>query len=190
MTKNVNTALLVMDMQSVITERLANSDTLIKKVNDTIRIARNQHIPVLFIRVGFRAGAPEISPNNKSFFKFKESTQWTEKFAENWLALHADLDFQPQDILITKKRISAFTGSDLEVILKGLEIKHLILTGISTSGVVLSTLREAADKDFEITVISDCCADINEEVHQVLLNKIFPAQAEVLTLQQWLASFE
>ena len=64
-------------------------------------------------------------------------------------------------------------------------ISHLVLTGIATSGVVLSTLREAADKDYRITVLSDCCADRDEEVHRVLTTKVFPNQADVLTVAEW-----
>jgi nicotinamidase-related amidase len=65
-------------------------------------------------------------------------------------------------------------------------INHLVLTGIATSGVVLSTLREAADKDYRITVLSDCCADRDEEVHRVLKVKVFPRQAEVILSEEWL----
>ena len=89
--------------------------------------------------------------------------------------------------MVTKRRVSAFAGSDLEVILRAHRIEHLVLTGFATSGVVLSTLREAADKDYRLSVLSDGCADLDEEVHNVLLNKIFPRQAEVMTAQQWAA---
>jgi nicotinamidase-related amidase len=65
-------------------------------------------------------------------------------------------------------------------------VQHLVLTGISTSGVVLSTVREAADKDLRLTVLSDCCADNDDEVHQVLMNKVFPRQAEVISLDNWM----
>ncbi len=81
--------------------------------------------------------------------------------------------------------MSAFTGSDLEVILRAQQIQHIVLAGIATSGVVLSTLREAADKDYMITVLSDCCADRDEEVHRVLTTKMFPRQAEVMTAEEW-----
>jgi len=60
-----------------------------------------------------------------------------------------------------------------------------VLTGIATSGVVLSTLREAADKDYAITVLSDCCADSDEEVHRMLMTKIFKRQAEVINAVEW-----
>jgi nicotinamidase-related amidase len=73
----------------------------------------------------------------------------------------------------------------LEVVLRSFEIKHLVLSGIATSGVVLSTLREAADKDYSITVLSDCCADRDEEVHRVLTTKVFTRQADVVTVEEW-----
>lgn len=69
-------------------------------------------------------------------------------------------------MIVTQKRGSAFAGSNLELILRSKGIRHLVLTGIATSGMVLSTLREA-DKDFQITVLADCCADGDEEVHRV-----------------------
>ena len=94
----------------------------------------------------------------------------------------------PGELIITKKRVSAFTGSDLEVVLRSLDIKHLILSGISTSGVVLSTLREAAEKDYKLTVISDFCADREDEVHRVLTTKIYPRQASVFTTGEWCAN--
>jgi nicotinamidase-related amidase len=51
--------------------------------------------------------------------------------------------------------------------------------------VVLSTLREAADKDYQLTVLADCCADGDEEVQRVLLSKVFPRQAEVVQASTW-----
>jgi nicotinamidase-related amidase len=74
------------------------------------------------------------------------------------------------------------------VVLRAQGIEHIVLAGISTSGVVLSTLREAADKDYEITVLSDCCFDRDEEVHRVLTEKVFAMQSNVLKLNEWAAA--
>jgi nicotinamidase-related amidase len=71
------------------------------------------------------------------------------------------------------------------MVLRSYNIHHLVLTGISTNGVVLSTLREATDKDYQITVLSDCCADADEEVHRVLTTKVFPRHADVMTVDEW-----
>jgi len=101
------------------------------------------------------------------------------------MQVHASVAPLGHEVVICKKRVSAFAGSDLEVVLRAYDLQHLVLTGIATSGVVLSTLREAADKDFKITVLADACADRDEEVHRVLTTKIFPRQAEVMQVKEW-----
>jgi nicotinamidase-related amidase len=87
--------------------------------------------------------------------------------------------------VVTKLRVSAFSGSDLEVILRSQGIETLVLTGIATSGVVLSTLREAADKDYRLIVLSDACLDADPEVHRVLMEKVFPRQADIMAVNEW-----
>jgi len=84
-----------------------------------------------------------------------------------------------------QRRVSAFTGSDLEVVLRAAGIDHLVLTGIATSGVVLSTLRQAADLDYRLTVLADGCLDADPEVHRVLTDKVYPRQADVLRISEW-----
>ena len=74
------------------------------------------------------------------------------------------------------------------LVLVNLTLTSLVLAGISTSGVVLSTLRQAADLDFGLSVLRDACADADEEVHRVLCEKVFPRQAEVLDTDACIAS--
>jgi len=178
-----NTALLVMDMQVGILGMLPSAASLLGEVAKAIASARDKKIPVIYVTVGFRPGAPEISLSNKSFSGGKE--RFANINMDEFTKVHPDLEPQPGDVSVMKRRVSAFTGSDLEVVLRALEIKHIVLTGIATSGVVLSTLREAADKDYRITVIADCCADGDEEVHRVLTTKVFVRQADVVTLEEW-----
>ena len=181
-----NTALLVMDVQEATVRRLKDSTPLITALNKAIQAARNCKMPVIYVVVGFRKGYPEVSPSNKSFSTIKSGVMNFD--TEEATKVHGSIAPSPGDIIITKKRVSAFTGSDLEVVLRSLEIKHLVLSGVATSGVVLSTLREAADKDYVITVLSDCCADMDDEVHRVLTTKVFPRQAEVISSERWCAN--
>ena len=128
--------------------------------------ARKKNKPVIFVVVGFRRGAPEINPNNKSFVPAGE--RFGGMSAEYFGRIHPDIAPLAGDVIVTKRRVSAFTGSDLEVILRSQGLHHIVLSGISTSGVVLSTTREAADKDYRFTILSDSCADPDEEVNRVL----------------------
>ena len=180
---NQHSVFLVMDMQVGIVGRLSDSKNFISRTAKAIAIARKKQIPVLYVVVGFRQGAPEVSDNNKSFAAAKDL--YAKINMDEFMTIHPDLGKQPDEIIIVKRRISAFSGSDLEILLRAKGIQHLILTGISTSGVVLSTIREAADKDYQITVLSDCCADQDEEVNRLLMTKIFPKQADVMSMGEW-----
>jgi len=189
--QDINTALLVMDLHIGILHRMEEkiAQALIARVRQAIAAARKAGIPIIYVAVAFRKGFPEISPNNRSFDALKQNSANLSTMEEP-VSFKPEIAPQPGDVLVTKRRISAFTGSDLEVMLRAYKVQHLVLTGVSTSGVVLSTLREAADKDFRLTVLSDGCADADPEVHTVLLSKVFPRQAEVLTIGQWIEQLQ
>jgi nicotinamidase-related amidase len=180
---NPHTALLVMDVQGAIVKMINEETPFFDALKKAIKSARSSKMPVIYIVIGFRNGYPEMSPNNKSFNLLKSAGM--DLVSEDATKIHQSIAPEEEDIVIVKKRTSAFTGSDLEVVLRSLGIKNIVLTGIATSGVVLSTLREAADKDYSITVLSDCCADRDDEVHRVLITKVFPRQAEVILAGDW-----
>jgi nicotinamidase-related amidase len=179
------TALLIMDVQHGIIERLG-SETLLARLIEATTAARKKRVRVIYVKVGFREGYPEISPSSPTFARVSE----TESFIEGRASADVHEAIAPQrgDVVVTKRRVSAFSGSDLDVLLRAGQIDALVLAGIATSGVVLSTLREAADLDFALAVLSDACSDADEEVHRVLIEKIFPRQAQVLTVGEWVAA--
>jgi nicotinamidase-related amidase len=186
MEQQQKTALLVIDLQAGIVGMLPDKSLLanvLSKVAKAIAHARSVNIPVIYVTVGFRQGAPEINVANKSFGAGKERFGGLDM--NEFTKVHPDLAPIEGEIICMKRRVSAFTGSDLEVVLKAFGIQHMVLTGVATSGAILSTTREAADKDYRITILSDGCADGDEEVHRVLTTKVFPRQADVLTVEEW-----
>jgi nicotinamidase-related amidase len=142
---------------------------------------------VVYVRVSFRPGCPEIGDRNQTFARFAQAGTLVEGESTR---VHPAVAPQPGEVVVTKRRVSAFAGSDLDVVLRAGGTDALVLTGISTSGVVLSTLRQAADLDFSLTVLSDACADPDAEVHRVLCEKVFPHQAQVLTVADWIARLD
>jgi len=179
-----HTALLVMDMQAGILRNYQDTTSLLSNTAQAIAVARDKGIPVIYVTVGFRAGAPEINMNNKMFAAGRE--RFTQISLEEFTKIDPAVAPRADEIHVMKRRVSAFTGSDLEIVLRAKEVRHIVLCGVATSGVVLSTTREAADKDYRITILSDCCADMDSEVHQVLTTKVFPRQAEVVTAEEWI----
>jgi nicotinamidase-related amidase len=181
----VATALLVMDVQQGIVERYRDAGPVLDRVVAALAAARAAGMPVVFVRVGFRTGYPEVSPRNRSFSTVTASGGGRFTDESPGTQLHPALARRTSEPVVVKKRVSAFTGSDLEVLLRSAGVDHLVLAGIATSGVVLSTVREAADRDYRLTVLADACADNDPEVHRVLVEKVFPRQAEVTVVADW-----
>ena len=179
------TALLVMDLMRRIVGRYADAggDALVGRLQQAVATARGAGFPVIFVRVAFREGYPEVSPRNKSFGALAHMGGLAD--GDEGTEIVPALAPEPGDITVLKRRVSAFTGSDLEVVLRARGLTTLVLTGIATSGVVLSTLREAADRDYRLIVLSDGCLDADPEVHRVLVDKVFPRQADVMTIAEW-----
>ena len=157
---NSNTALLVMDVQPGIIERAGDKDAYLSRARSAVDHARARGMRVVYVVVGFRAGAPEASEAFRPH-------------AATFTDPHPAMTPADGDVVVTKRRVSAFAGSDLDVLLRANDIRRLVLCGIATSGVVLSTIREAADKDYKLTVLSDLCVDADPEVHRVLIGKCF-----------------
>ena len=179
------TALLIMDMQRGVVSRLDAAAPLPARLAEAARAARAAGALVVYVGVGYLPGHPEIGPAS-AFTQLKEAGAFTLGAPE--AELHDDLTAEPGDVQVTKKRFSAFSGSELELVLRSNGVTHLVLTGMVTSGVVLSTLREASDKDYALTVLSDGCVDYDDEVQRVLMDKVFPRQAGVRTIADWTAS--
>jgi nicotinamidase-related amidase len=176
------TALLIMDVQPEIVGRF-DASGLTERLARAAAAARAAGVRVIYVKVGFRDGYPEIAPQSAMFSRIAELGGFVEGVSSE---VHPAVTPQPGDVVVTKRRVSGFAGSDLDVILRAGGIEALVLTGIATSGVVLSTLRQAADLDYSLTVLSDGCVDTDDEVHRVLCEKVFPRQAKVLTISEWI----
>ena len=179
------TALLITDVQQGIVERFAGEDGYLDRLGTAITAARAAGVLVCYVTVMFRPGHPEVSDRNKSFSAVAGTGRFTD--GDPGRDIPAAVAPAPGEAVVTKRRVSAFAGSDLDVLLRARHIDHLVLAGIATSGVVLSTLRQAADLDYRLTVLADGCLDADPEVHQVLLHKVFPRQAEITTIADWAA---
>ena len=134
---------------------------LLATANEVLARARGSGIPVIYVEV--RRG---------------ERTPETE--------IHPAIAPQPGEPVLTKRRFGPFSTTNLGKLLKEQGIETLVLMGISTSGCVLSTVRWAADIDYRLMVLSDCCADRDDEVQRVLMEKVLPRQASVVTSQEFL----
>jgi nicotinamidase-related amidase len=183
-----HTAVLSMDCQAGLVSIYTQGDQAAFRARaaGVLNYARASQITVIHIKVGFRPGLPEVGSEHQLFGAIKASPQHQKLFQEPLGNIDPALAPVENEIVITKHRASAFTGTDLAMILRVNDLDTLILFGISTSGVVLSTLLEASDADFRLAVIKDCCADLDADLHGALMERLFPSRATVLSAADFL----
>ena len=178
-----HTAVLVMDYQNDIVSMMPEKarGPLLDKASEAVKAARQAGLPIIYVVVRFRDGYPEVSQQNRRFAGLKESGRLRE--GSPGAEVHPRLAPQPGDVVVTKRRVGAFSTTDLETVLRAHNISTLVMFGIATSGVVLSKVRWAADMDYQLVVVSDASADMDSEVHRVLTQKVLPTQATVVTTE-------
>lgn len=177
---NENIALLVMDFQTIILNNFLPQERAVDVIRNTaslISAARAADVPVIYISVGFRKGYPEVSQNNTVFSSIKENRIFMTD-DEN-TAIDAGVAPAGNEVVIVKHRVGAFSFTELDLVLRAQGIETLILTGVTTSGVVLSTVGQAFDLDYRLVVAGDCCADPDHDINLFLLEKILPQHAFV-----------
>jgi nicotinamidase-related amidase len=177
-------ALLVMDYQEAIVGMIDDSDALVARAVGAIDLVRARGGHVGYVRVAFTdADLQSIPPTSRMGARIASGP---EAFMDDSGATQIDARVAPRDgdMIVRKTRVGAFSTTDLAQQLADREIDTLILAGISTSGVVLSTVRDASDRDYALYVLSDATADRDASVHACLMEQVFPRQADVITVAE------
>jgi len=179
-----HTALLIADFYAAFMGTIPHAvdRQVVENTQRLQRTARDAGLFVCYCATVFRPGYVEISERNKTFRERKHSGQ--PAVADPLQLIHPAIQPAAGEVVVGKHRVNALYGTGLDLILRANNIDSLIILGYATSGVVLSTVRYAADSDYRLVVVEDCCADQDSEVHNFLTQRIFPRQAEVVSAEE------
>ena len=173
------TALLVMDFQNDIVDPkgLFGSQGIADQIREkqaipntarAIAAARRAGVSVIHVAVAYRRGHPEIVGDAVLFRAIKDGNALVEG---SWgAAFHPDVAPAEGELVVTKRGVSALSGTDLDAILRATGITSLVLTGIVTNFVVEGTTRDAVDRGYCVTILTDCCATFSDEMHRLALD--------------------
>jgi nicotinamidase-related amidase len=173
-----------MDYQNGIVGMLGEPDDLLSRAEDAIATARRAGAHVGYVRVAFEDTDLEAFPPTSRMGARVVSSGRALHNDSPTTAVHDRVAPADGDIVVRKTRVGAFSTTDLDAQLRDRDIDTVILAGISTSGVVLSTVRDASDRDYRVLVVADATADPDPDVHAFLIERIFPRQADVITTAQ------
>ncbi|MFJ5092777.1 cysteine hydrolase family protein [Streptomyces sp. NPDC088557] len=175
------TALLVMDCQPAILAGLPEDgrEALIGRLEEAVAAVRTAGGAVAHVRVGFtEADWDAIPGTNRAFAPAARHRALHHE--DPATAFHPRLAPRDGDLVVRKTRFGALSTTDLDRLLRERGITTLVVSGVSTSGAVLSTVLDAADRDYRLLVLSDGVADPDPDVQDVLVRRVLPSRAQVL----------
>lgn len=175
-------ALILMDFQGFVLKNFMSPEIashVVSTAAHVLKAARQAGLPVIHVTVSFRSGYPEISDRNAMFSWLRDNGLITP--GSNEMQIDASLAPHEHEPVIIKHRIGAFSGTDLDMILRAKGIQTVLLAGVTTSGVVLSTFRQAFDLDYNVLVVEDACADSDTDTQAFLMEKLIPQIGSVVT---------
>lgn len=140
--------------------------------------ARRRGVGVYFAKIHFSPGYPEVSPLNKNGQGMKQLGLFVDD------RISPELDRRADEPVILAHRASVFYGTDLQARLGARGIDTLLMAGIASTGVVLSSVAHASDADFRLFTVKDCCYDPDQVVHEHLFSTAFESRTTVLSLAE------
>jgi nicotinamidase-related amidase len=181
-------ALIIGDLQRGITNAYPFARQVLPPLTELLPRARAAGVLVVFVHIAFRANRADLPPGNALFTAFFEAG---DMFHEGTPGTEIDLPVANEDVVILKRRASAFAGTDLELVLRAHAIDTIAVAGVATGAMVAATCYDAADRGYRVTVLRDGCADGDSAIHDFFMDKVFPSRAhEVVSCAQWLAEQE
>jgi nicotinamidase-related amidase len=184
------TALMLMDFQNDIVDPDGRfgSQGVAEQVRRTgaienaaraLAAARAEAVEVIHVGVGWREGHPELNASAPLFAAGKQGNMLVEG---GWgIRFHPELAPEDGELVVRKRSVSALAGTELDRYLRLRGIRTLALCGVLTNFVVEGTAREAVDRGYEVIVLGDCCAALDDEKHRFSLEVILPMLGTVTT---------
>jgi nicotinamidase-related amidase len=180
----LTTALIVGDIQRGITGTFPFARQVVPPLTELLPRARAAGVLVVFVHIAFRVNRADLPAGSALFASFFDAG---DIFHEGAAGTEIDLPVQPEDVVVLKRRASAFAGTDLDLVLRARGINAIAIAGVATSAMVAATCYDAADRGYRTTVLRDGCADLDPEVHDFFMAKVFPSRdATVVACADWL----
>lgn len=180
------TALIVGDIQRGITSAFPFARAVVPSLHALLPRARAAGILVVFVHIGFRPNRADLPPGNALFDSFFAAA---DIFHDGAAGNEIDLPIEPADVVIKKRRASAFCGTDLDLVLRVHAVDSIVIAGVATSAMVAATCYDAADRGYRVSVLRDACADSDPAVHDFFMAKVFPGRGhDILDCASWPSS--
>lgn len=177
------TALVIGDVQRGITSNYPFAGEVVPPLTELLPRARAAGVLVVFVHFAVRSNGADVPPGNALFAEFFGAG---DDFHEGSAGTEIELPVSGDDVVVLKRRASAFAGTDLDLVLRASGVDAIAIAGVATSAMVAATCYDASDRGYRITVLRDGCADGDPVTHDFFMDTVFPSRGfDVVRCADW-----
>ncbi len=179
----MKTALILGDIQKGITSAYPFAQQVIPPLTDLLPRARAAGVLVVFVHIAFRPNRADLPPATRSS---PPSSTRAMRSTRAPAGTEIDLPMHADDVVILKRRASAFAGTDLDLVLRAHAVDSIAVAGVATGAMVAATCYDAADRGYRVTVLRDGCADGDTAIHDFFIDRVFASRGhDVISCAEW-----
>ena len=171
----MKSALIILDMQNELIDREGKVGSkgfwktvedlkLVEKIAAVTAAYREKNLPVIFVRVGFEKGYIDAISQQSRLAHLKEMNAMI--LGEFGTEFPDQLSPKEGDLVVTKRAVNPFHNTNLLNWLNKNKVEHIALAGVYTHMVVDSTARHGDDSGLFVSILEDCCASPDMELHR------------------------
>ena len=195
------TALIVVDMSNDFIAPGAPMETpagreMVPVLSRAIEFCRERGIPVIYTTHAHRADGCDMGLFDDLWPPIASRAGLID--GQPGVEIYPDIAPTPEEIVVKKHRYSAFFGTDLEILLRGLGVDTVVITGVSTENCCHATARDAMFRDYKVVFLSDATATFDypdvgqggmsaDEVHRATLVILSVSTADVMTTDEFMS---
>ncbi|GAB2508638.1 cysteine hydrolase family protein [Nocardia heshunensis] len=180
----MTTALIIGDLQRGITGGYPFAAEVVPPLTALLPRARAAGVLVAFVHFAFRGNGADLPPGNALYRSFYDLG---DDFHEGSAGVEIDLPVAAEDVVVMKRRASAFAGTDLDLVLRARGVDRVVIAGVATSAMVAATCYDASDRGYAVTVLRDGCADGDPQMHAFFVDTVFPSRGfDVVSCAEWI----
>ena len=185
-------ALVVIDMENAFIDPasplcIKNALATVPTCGKVIEKARERRIPVFFVNRIYRKNGSDVEFTR--YQSWYDGDRYLAPGSTGPLSIDVPVEFKPKegDYCIVKPRFSAFFQTELDLILRRLGIKTVILTGTTTPNCIRTSCYDGLSLDYNILIIEDCCSSNTEEIQRVNMEDMERVGAVITSAEEFLA---
>ncbi len=169
---------------------IAGAAATVPALASAAEASREKGIPVFYVKRIYRADGSDVENTRYECWSSAENVLAPDSAGPCSIEEPAALAPRPEDYIIIKPRFSAFFQTELDLILRRLGVRNIILTGTTTPNCIRTTAYDGISLDYNVIALEDCCSSQTPEIQRANIDDMARIGVTIMTSDEFISSYD